>query len=97
MLPVSTAPGPHHNRGAFEPRYGSPAAMFAALYGPAGPPTYPAPTKGAPPIVTPGICARGWVHMPTKKELTGWTNVGGPPAAWMAAGSDAALLLMQRL
>src|SRR6185437_9733639 len=73
------------------------------LYGPGGPPTYPAPRSGAPPIDSPGTCARGCEQMPPNNALFGEPigNIGPIPgmvvAPAIAPGSVVASLLMHRL
>src|SRR6185437_9309607 len=73
------------------------------LYGPGGPPRYPAPRSGAPPIDSPGTCARGCEQMPPNSPLSGEPtgNIGPIPgmvvAVAIAPGKLAALLPMQRL
>src|SRR5579883_2280274 len=73
------------------------------LNGPGGPPTYPAPRRGAPPIESPGTCARGCEQIPPNSALSGEPTgkIGPIPgtvvAAAIAPGSVEALLLIHRL
>ncbi len=69
MSPGFDASKLSYSRGLLEPRYGMPAATLAALNGPGGPPTYPAPSNAPPPLDRPGTRARGSEHRPENKLL----------------------------